>query len=254
MKIRLLRHATLLVTLGDLEILVDPMLSPAAAMEPVRNAGSDRRIPLVDLPFGEQDVRRLIGGIGAVLVTHTHRDHWDAQAVDLLPREIPIFCQPDDEQAIRGAGFAGVTAVGTEVAWKGIRLQRTGGRHGTGPVGREMAPVSGFVLREPAEPTLYIAGDTIWCEEVAAALDAHAPDVIVVNSGAAAFLAGGPITMTAEDVACVCRRRAAARVVAVHMEAVNHCNLTRRDLRDALLREGLAGQVIIPEDGEVVLI
>jgi L-ascorbate metabolism protein UlaG (beta-lactamase superfamily) len=252
MHIRLVRHATLVITVGGPEILVDPMLSPAAAMEPVGNAGNDLRIPLVELPFGELELRRLIGGLSAVLVTHAHRDHWDARAIDLLRKDIPVFCQPEDEAAIRGAGFASVAAVVREVAWRGIRLQRTAGRHGRGAVGLEMGPVSGFVLRAPAEPTLYVAGDTIWCDEVASALDVHAPDVMVVNSGAAAFLTDGPITMTADDVACACRRRTSARVVAVHMEAVNHCRLTRRDLRSALLREGLAGQVIIPDDGEVV--
>jgi L-ascorbate metabolism protein UlaG (beta-lactamase superfamily) len=252
MQIRLLRHATLVVTVGSRAVLVDPMLSPAGAMEPVRNAGNDLRIPLVDFPLGESELRHLIDGLSAVLVTHTHRDHWDARAIDLLPKRIPVFCQPDDEQAIRGAGFASVSAVGTEVAWEGIRLQRTGGRHGTGAVGLEMGRVSGFVLRAQAEPTLYVAGDTIWCDEVATALDVHAPDMMVVNSGAAAFLTGGPITMTADDVACACRRRPSVRVIAVHMEAVNHCGLTRRDLRSTLQREGLAGQVVIPEDGEVV--
>jgi len=53
MEIQLLRHATLLVTIGARRLLVDPMLSPAEAMDPVPNAGNDRRIPLVDLPMDE---------------------------------------------------------------------------------------------------------------------------------------------------------------------------------------------------------
>jgi hypothetical protein len=47
---------------------------------------------------------------------------------------------------------------------------RTGGRHGTGEIGEKMGPVSGYVLRGPGEPVVYIAGDTVWCPEVAAAL------------------------------------------------------------------------------------
>ncbi len=38
MKIRLLRHATLLVTVKDLTLLVDPMLSPKEVMEPIANS------------------------------------------------------------------------------------------------------------------------------------------------------------------------------------------------------------------------
>ena len=113
-----------------------------------------------------------------------------------------------------------------------------------------MGPVSGFVVQSEGSPSLYVAGDTIWCEEVEEALLAHRPDVVVVNAGAARFLEGDPITMTAEDVARVCRAAPEARVSAVHMEAINHCLLTRAELAGALEEQGLAGRVEIPADGE----
>ena len=68
-----------------------------------------------------------------------------------------------------------------------------------------LAPVSGFVLSTSGQPTLYIAGDTVWCPVVAGAIDTHAPDIIVVNAGAAQFLEGGVITMDVDDVVQVCR-------------------------------------------------
>jgi L-ascorbate metabolism protein UlaG (beta-lactamase superfamily) len=101
-------------------------------------------------------------------------------------------------------------------------------------------------------PTLYVVGDTIWCPEVEEALNAHDPDVVVVNAGAARFLEGDPITMTAEDVASVCRAVPDALVVAVHMEAINHCLLIRIELAQELDSEGLAGRVEIPADGETL--
>ena len=113
-----------------------------------------------------------------------------------------------------------------------------------------MAPVSGFVLRAPGEPTLYVAGDTVWHPEVEAALDEHQPRVVVVNAGAARFNVGDPITMTAEDVARVCRHAPGAAVVAVHMEAINHCLLARDELRSYLERVGLSEQTLIPLDDE----
>ncbi len=101
-------------------------------------------------------------------------------------------------------------------------------------------------------PPLYVAGDTIWCDEVAAAIDEHRPGVIVVNAGAARFLEGDPIVMTADDVVAVARHAPDARVVAVHMEAINHCELTRAELRARVREEGLQGQVTVPEDGAEV--
>jgi len=131
-------------------------------------------------------------------------------------------------------------------------VARTDGRHGTGEIAEALAPVSGFVLSAPSEPTLYVAGDTVWCEEVANALDAHAPDVVVVNAGGARFTEGDPITMTAEDVAAVVARAPGAHVVAVHLEAINHCLEGRADLHQRLRAEGLEGRVTVPEDGAAV--
>ncbi len=229
---------------------MDPMLSPARAMEPVANAGNDLRIPLVDLPFGERELQELLGTVDGVLVTLNHRDHWDATARDLLRKDLPILCQAGDEVAIAGAGVSRVTPVVDDQEWNGITVHRTEGRHGTGEIGERMGHVSGFVLMAEKEPSLYIAGDTIWCPEVARALDTFRPDVVVVNAGQAQYVTGDPITMSAADVAAVCRALPSAQVVAVHMEAINHCRLTRAALRASLAGQGLLSRVRIPADGE----
>jgi hypothetical protein len=53
--------------------------------------------------------------------------------------------------------------------------------------------------------------------------------------------------MTAGDVVRVCRAAPYAQVIAVHMEAINHCLLTRAELaREA---ESAGVKVKIPEDG-----
>ena len=180
----------------------------------------------------------MVGGLSAVLVTHLHRDHLDETAIRLLPKDLPVFCQPEDADALRGHGFADVRPVGDSLDWDGIRITRTGARHGTGEIAEALAPVSGFVLEAPGEPVLYVAGDSIWCDEVAAALDRHRPAVAVVNAGGARFLEGDPIVMTDDDVVAVARHAPDARVVAVHLEAINHCLQTRADLHQRLHDEG----------------
>src|SRR5205814_7527612 len=123
-------------------------------------------------------------------------------------------CQPEDEQKFGSAGFASVQAIQSTAKWNGTEIIRTGGQHGTGEIAKKMAPVSGFVLRASGEPTVYLAGDTIWCPEVADALSRFQPDIVVVNAGGARFLEGDPITMTADDVIRVCRAAAHAQIVA----------------------------------------
>jgi hypothetical protein len=56
--------------------------------------------------------------------------------------------------------------------------------------------------------------------------------------------------MTAGDVIRVCRAAPQAHVVAVHMEAINHCLLTRAEL--AKQAESAGVRVVIPDDGEEV--
>ena len=226
MRLTLIRHATLLVELGGRRLLVDPMLGGPGSYPAIEGTPKPRPNPLVPLPQVELEP------LDAVLVTHLHRDHWDPAAAERLDRGLPLFTQPASAERLRADGFAAVTAVEDSVELDGLILHRTGGEHGRGELAEAMGPVSGFVLEAVGEPSLYVAGDTIWCEAVEEALHRFRPDVTVVNAGAARFLEGDPITMDAEDV-----RRVAAtgtRVVAVHMEAVNHCLLTRAELSAAV--------------------
>lgn len=249
MKLTLLRHATLLVEMGGKKILVDPMLSAQGAMEPVQQAGNERRIPMTPLPLGEEELDLLLDAVDAVLITHTHRDHWDEEAQRRIPKDKMLFCQPADEEKIKTQGFTRVQVVADTHSWGKLTISRTGGQHGTGEIGKKMGPVSGFVL-QAEEHRLYIAGDTIWCDEVRQALAAHRPDVVVVNAGAAQFLQGDPITMTAEDVRQVMQAAPASRVVAVHMDTVNHCLLTQAAFRSFLTERKLNDRCLVPADGE----
>jgi L-ascorbate metabolism protein UlaG (beta-lactamase superfamily) len=100
--------------------------------------------------------------------------------------------------------------------------------------------------------SLYIAGDTIWCDDVQEAIEAHDPEVIVVNGGAAQFLQGDPITMTKEDIYQTYKAAPQATIVVSHMEALNHCLLTRTELKSFIAEKVLSQRVVVPEDGEVL--
>src|SRR5215467_7966016 len=219
MKLQLVRHATLLLDYAGMRILVDPMLSEAGAMSAIQNSPQPRPNPLLPLPF---PVEQILDGVQLVLVTHTHRDHWDDAAIQLVPKDLPLLCQPEDMKKMEAVYYM--------KHWSHICVTRTPAQHGTGEIARAMAPSSGYVLTSAGEPTLYITGDTIWYDQVAETIKENNPQVIVVNAGAAQFLHGDPITMTAGDVVRVCRATPNAQVVAVHMEAINHCLLTRAEL------------------------
>lgn len=244
MKLQLIRHATLWLQYADVKFLIDPMFSEAGVNPPIVNSTNDRRNPLVSLPSAIQDYLQP----DVVLVTHLHRDHWDDAAAAALPKSTPILCQPEDDITLAATGFNSVTAIQETLTFKGVTIIRTSGQHGTGDIGKKMGRVSGFVLKAKG-PTLYIAGDTIWCDEVKQALDAHRPDVTVINAGGARFTVGDPITMDVNDVVSTCRYAPFTKVVPVHMEAINHCLVTRAELHSRMAVEGLLDQVTILDDG-----
>jgi L-ascorbate metabolism protein UlaG (beta-lactamase superfamily) len=248
MDVRLIRHATTVITVGDTKLLIDPMFSPQGTMEPAQPAEVSLRNPLVDLPCSIEDTM----AVDAVLITHTHRDHLDDTAIRLLPKNLPLFCQPADLEKLKDHGFERVHAVDEAVDFADIRITRTGGQHGRGDMAAKMGPVSGFVLTAAGEPRVYLTGDSVWCDEVDLVLRTIQPDVVVAFAGGAAFTTGGAITMTAADIIEVCQAAPQAKVVAVHMEAWNHCLLRREQLQQVVNTAGLNQVVFIPTDGEVL--
>jgi hypothetical protein len=44
-------------------------------------------------------------------------------------------------------GYTDVRAIAAVMDFEDLQITRTDGQHGTGEIGRQMAPVSGFVIR-----------------------------------------------------------------------------------------------------------
>jgi L-ascorbate metabolism protein UlaG (beta-lactamase superfamily) len=249
MNVTLIRNATLVLDYGGKRIVVDPMLDPKDARPAIPNTADARRNPLVDVPANAHDA---IAGADALLLTHLHQDHFDATAKEAFAKGLPVLCQPEDAQRLAGDGFATLFPIESAITWEGIAIARTPAQHGTGEIAALMAPVSGFVLSAAGEPTLYIAGDTIWYPPVAETIDRHNPAVIVVNGGGARFTTGDPITMTAEDIASVRHHAPDARIMVDHLEAINHCGETRASIDRRLGELDARMLVAIPADGETL--
>lgn len=252
MQITQVRNATLLIHYAGTRFLIDPMLAPKGSYPGFEGmANSHLRNPLVELPL---PMATLLD-VDAVIVTHDHLDHWDPAAAQLVPKHLPLFVQhQQDADTVRASGFEDVRLLSESGEFAGIRLQQTGGQHGSDQImavlGERLGEVSGVVFSHPGEKSLYLAGDTVWNEQVAQSLVRHQPEVIVLNCGDARIPGLGPIIMNKEDVLAVHQAAPQATLIASHMEAVNHALLTRRELRDYLRERGMADRVLVPEDGE----
>ena len=68
--LQLWRHATIFLELSGKRLLIDPMLSPQGAMDPIANSSNDYRIPMVDLPFSQVEHDAQLRPLDALFVTH----------------------------------------------------------------------------------------------------------------------------------------------------------------------------------------
>lgn len=200
-------------------------------------------------------------GVDAVIVTHTHDDHWDEAAAELLPKNLPIITQHQaDADKIRSQGFTNVSVLNGTMDFNGIKLSKTGGAHGTvemyavKPLGDALGDAMGVVFQAPEHKTVYVMGDTVWTADVNKALNHYQPDVLVMNTGDVRLKAfpNEGIIMSKADVQHAALAAPKAKIIAVHMDAVNHTTVSSKDLREYVKQHGLQNQVSVPKEGEVV--
>ena len=252
-----IRNATAKIEMAGSTFLVDPYLAPKGSYAGFEGTiNSQKRNPLIDM---KEPVEKVLEGVDAVIVTHTHADHWDEYAQKMLPKTLPIFVQnAGDARIIRSQGFKDVRVVGKNTEFNKVKLSKTGGQHGTDqmyaiPQLAELAgEAMGVVMQANGEKTLYIVGDTIWNEEVDFALNRYKPEVIVMNTGYAQLQGfSDSIIMGKADVAKARQAAPKADIITVHMDAVNHATVTSDEMRK-FVKENKLSKVAVPKEGEVL--
>lgn len=253
-QVQQIRNATIKVNYAGTTFLIDPMLAKKGAYPGFEGTyNSQLRNPLVELPMPLAEAMKA----DAIIVTHTHLDHWDDVAKQSLPKNLPLFAQNEaDAQSIRKDGFTNVRVLNKDTEFKGTRLSPTGGQHGDDKTmavaGELLGKVMGVVFQRPGHKTVYVAGDTVWNKQVESAIQSYQPDVIILNTGYARIQGlDGSIIMGKEDLFRASQLAPHAKVIGSHMEAVNHGMQTRQELRDYIAEKGMdPKRVLVPVDGE----
>ncbi|MCQ4312218.1 MBL fold metallo-hydrolase [Pseudomonas stutzeri] len=256
MKIQQIRNATIILELGPYRVLVDPMLAKKGALPPLRVLSARQRNPVVELPDSAADA---LEGVTHCLITHCqkgHFDHLDRAAKHWLrERQIPVICTPHDAPHLAERGL-NVQPLPDDHEQPSpfldglIRTVRC--THGNGLIGKLMEHGVGYLIEIPGEPSLYLAGDTVLTAAVREFVLQHQPQVSVVPAGGARFDIGGDIIMGVDEV-LEFTRLSRGRVVANHLEAISHCPVTREELATAAIGAGVAHQLLIPADGQTLV-
>lgn len=145
MKVRLIRNATLVVEYAGKKFLVDPFLAEKGTLPPFPAFTKNEQYnPLVQLPISLED---LIKDVDAVIVTHLHYDHFDEAAKEVLPKNVKMFVQnEEDATEIKKAGFQDIEVLSESTSFEGIQLVKTKGEHGRGEILTLAGVVCGVVL------------------------------------------------------------------------------------------------------------
>mgnify|MGYP002700453919 CR=1 FL=1 len=206
--------------------------------------------PLTPLPMPLNEIN---SNVDAYLCSHVHLDHIgltpDGKGCSKLDKIIPIYAiSRQDADFMEFSGMKDVRIIEDRITYGNSEIIKVKAVHGTiKPCG----DACGFVFRSPEEKTLYVAGDTVWCDAVRDTINKYKPDIIITNNCAAMLEGYGRLIMDDEDLAKVCKAAPDAVIIASHMDSVPHATLTRRTLAEKLIRRGIRHRVLIPADGKL---
>jgi L-ascorbate metabolism protein UlaG (beta-lactamase superfamily) len=244
----------MIIHYNDQRILVDPCLCPKGSLPPYTLFRKRPRLnPVVGLPPNSESI---LSQITAGLITHCrygHFDHLDKSGIHLLAqKQVPVYCNSLDESFLKRRRINTIPLIINQRSnfLTGCITAFTTA-HGHGLEGMLMRPGAGYFIELPGDKSLYISGDTVMTQTVKHVLNELRPDISIINSGTAILDFGKPILMPIHEQLDFIRT-APGKVIAVHLDAFNHCLTTRDMLRDAVLKQGLSEKVIIPQDGELM--
>lgn len=255
MQIHQIRNATIIVTYNNKRFLIDPWLMPKDYMEGFEvGVNPKTRQPRVELPISIDE----IVDVDAVILTHFHPDHWDNFAAKALNKDIPFFVQSEfDFNIIKSLGFKDIRIIsekGTD--FNDIKLFKTPCQHGSRetvkPACEQMGmpyDAMGIVFKSENEKTLYVAGDTIWYDEIKETIDKFNPEVIVINAcGATVCIGNGErLIMDVNDIKSISDYAKSSTIIASHMDTVSHLTVTREDIKTLNLNN-----IIVPDDNQIL--
>jgi L-ascorbate metabolism protein UlaG (beta-lactamase superfamily) len=242
---------TALFELAGLRLLTDPTFDPG---------GTEYRTPSYVLRKTASPAlsSEAIGAVDALLLSHDHHfDNLDDAGRLVLQRARRVLTTEE------GAARLGTNATGL-APWQSvdlptrvgrvIRITAMPARHG--PAAADRGPVIGFTLAFADQPSrvVYVSGDTVWYDAIAAIAARMSVRVAILFMGAARVPEVGPahLTFTAGEALEAARAFSEATIIPLHFEGWAHLSESRTDIEQAFWSAGLEHRLRWPEPGQAM--
>lgn len=237
---------TALIEVGGTRLLTDPTFDEPQAYD----AGT---ITLVKQTGPATDPASLLP-VDAVLLSHDHHwDNLDRSGRAFLSQAPRVLTTPAGASRLGGSVEGLKTWESVVVNGPGsntVKVTATPARHG--PVGIE--PVSGDVVGfvvtpEGSSGSIYVSGDTVWYEGVAAIKDKFDIRLAILFTGAAQPRGTFHMTMGSNDAIEFAHAFPQAAIVAIHNEGWEHFMESQDELARSFATVGLASRLTSLERG-----
>jgi L-ascorbate metabolism protein UlaG (beta-lactamase superfamily) len=215
--------ATMLLEIGSLRLLTDPVFDPAGGRYSFGwGTGSTK---LTDSPVSPDS----LGNIDAVLLSHDHHeDNLDHAGRAFLPKVKRVLTTTSGERRLRGnaEGLANWQSTILESGGTKIKVTATPAQHGPLIVRPFAGQTIGFMLEWEGQQNgaLYITGDTIYYHGIEEVAQRFTVSVGIFHLGRASFPVTGPIrfTMDAKDGVKAARKLNPRAIIPIHYEGWKH--------------------------------
>jgi L-ascorbate metabolism protein UlaG (beta-lactamase superfamily) len=239
-KITHISTATILLEIGSLRILTDPVFDPAGGRYYFGwGTGSTK----LTSPLISPDS---LGQIDAVLLSHDHHeDNLDKTGRAFLPKVKRVLTTTSGEKRLRGnaEGMKDWQSTVLESGDTKIKVTATPAQHGPLFIRPFAGQTLGFILEWDGQQNgaLYITGDTIFYHGIEEIAERFTVSVGIFHLGRAGFPVTGPIrfTMDAKDGVKAAKVLNPRTVIPIHYEGWKHFREGRTVIEKEFTTAGL---------------
>lgn len=236
--------ATLLLEIGTIRLLTDPVFDPPGGTYYFGYGTSSKKLTA---PAIQPEA---LGRIDAVLLSHDHHeDNLDRAGRAVLPQAGQVLTTSAGARRLRG------NALGLK-SWESSVLQADGfaikvtavpARHGSLGSYFLVGETTGFILEWPRQThgALYISGDTVWFHGIHEIASRFRIGTAILHIGKARFPITGPIHFTfhAGEAVRAVKALHPRTVIPIHYEGWKHFRQPREEAEKQFARAGISNLV-----------